>query len=69
MASVIDTDGSSRGVSDMNNCFVLLLVAMIEMSASTAIAAKTLISQRIQEPTVCWVPDVEFPVPCDDDDD
>jgi hypothetical protein len=53
----------------MNNCVVLLLAALIEMSASTAIAAKTLINQRVQEPTVCWVPDVEFPVPCDDDDD
>ena len=23
----------------------------------------------VQDGGMCWVPDVEFPVPCDDDDD
>ena len=59
----------SRGVSDMNNCFVSGLAVLIVMSASAASATRSLINQRVQDPTVCWVPDVEFPVPCDDDDD
>lgn len=24
---------------------------------------------RVHEASICWDPDVEFPVPCDDDDD
>jgi hypothetical protein len=59
----------SRGVSDMNNCFVSGLAVLVVMSTSTASVAKTLINLRVQDPTVCWVPDVEFPVPCDEDDD
>ena len=59
----------SRGVSDMNNCFVSGLAVLIVMSASAASATRSFINQRVQDPTVCWVPDVEFPVPCDDEDD
>jgi hypothetical protein len=53
----------------MNNCFVSGLAVLIVMSASAASVARSLINQRVQDPTVCWVPDVEFPVPCDDEDD
>lgn len=59
----------SRGVSDMNNCFVSGLAVLIVMSASAASVARSLINQRVQDPNICWVPDVEFPVPCDEDDD
>ena len=26
-------------------------------------------SARVQDDDLCWEPDVEFPVPCDEDDD
>jgi hypothetical protein len=53
----------------MNNCFVSGLAVLIVMSASAASVARSLINQRVQDPNICWVPDVEFPVPCDEDDD
>jgi hypothetical protein len=30
---------------------------------------RTAAPQQVHDPGICWDPDVEFPVPCDDDDD
>jgi len=42
---------------------ILLLV----LAALLALPAKS--EARIQRDFVCWVPDCEFPVDCDDEDD
>jgi hypothetical protein len=42
--------------------FALALTVLVPQCLSRA-------DSRIQDPIVCWTPDVEFPVPCDDDDD
>ena len=52
---------------------------MGKLRMSAAIAALTLLSMvcgalpqaaaTVHEPETCWDPDVEFPVPCDDDGD
>lgn len=41
---------------------ILLLLCVLVSIPSTAEA-------RIQRDLVCWVPDCEFPVDCDEDDD
>lgn len=43
--------------------FLLLLTVM------AATAAPLPATARIQPPFVCWEPDMEFPVACDEDDD
>ena len=41
----------------------LLIVAVIAAAAISAPA-----KGRVQLKMLCWEPDIEFPVPCDDDD-
>ncbi|MFT3730944.1 MAG: hypothetical protein QM780_05870 [Hyphomicrobium sp.] len=49
---------------------VLVIVAFVAF-VSTAMARdlSPRIDSRVHDGEVCWDPDVEFPVPCDDDDD
>jgi hypothetical protein len=42
---------------------LLLLAATL---AGSLLAAEAL--ARIQDEILCWEPDIEFPVPCDDED-
>jgi hypothetical protein len=39
------------------------------MFALSAMAMVPRASATVQDGGMCWVPDVEFPVPCDDDDE
>jgi hypothetical protein len=48
---------------------VLAAAFLVQVSAVMALDIRTTVDSRLQEPGVCWEPDVEFPVPCDDDDD
>ncbi len=48
--------------------FVILAV-FTATSAAAAYGAHPRASARVHAGEVCWDPDVEFPVPCDDDDD
>lgn len=41
----------------------LLVAAVIAVAALSAQA-----KARVQLKMLCWEPDIEFPVPCDDDD-
>lgn len=43
--------------------FLLLVAALIAMLPALVPAAAS-----IQSPLLCFEPDVEYPVPCDDDD-
>lgn len=43
--------------------FLLLIAALL------AAAALARADASIQSQMLCWEPDFEFPVPCDDDDD
>ena len=45
---------------------VAFAVAMLVFGA-TAFVQRA--SATVQEGGMCWVPDVEFPVPCDDEDE
>ena len=42
----------------------LLVVAAVAIAAISAQARA-----RVQTHMLCWEPDIEFPVPCDEDDD
>ncbi len=42
-----------------------LLIAAVLAVAAMSVQA----SARLQSHILCWEPDIEFPVPCDDDDD
>ncbi|WP_181335196.1 hypothetical protein [Hyphomicrobium methylovorum] len=44
------------------------LLAVITVEGIAA-AADGRSASRVQPPGICWDPDVEFPVACDDDDD
>jgi hypothetical protein len=48
---------------------VLAFAFALQISAVAAKDLRTAIGQQVQDPAVCWDPDVEFPVPCDDEDD
>ena len=51
-------------------CRVVLAFAFV-VQGFTVMAAdiRTMTLHQVQDPGICWDPDVEFPVPCDDDDD
>ena len=44
-------------------------ISMLSVSAAMAADLRTVVPQQVHDPGICWDPDVEFPVPCDDDDD
>lgn len=46
----------------MRACLLALLTAVVLAAASSGVHA------RIQDDFVCWVPDCEFPVDCDDEE-
>jgi hypothetical protein len=47
----------------------LAFAFLLQVSAIMAMDFKTTLDQHVHDPGICWDPDVEFPVPCDDDDD
>jgi hypothetical protein len=49
----------------------ILIISGVLAAATVAVAhdIHPRIEGRVQNNDVCWDPDVEFPVPCDDDDD
>jgi hypothetical protein len=47
----------------------LLSLAVVLVSASLMPGARLRIVHRVHEPNICWDPDVEFPVSCDEDGD
>lgn len=48
--------------------FAWAFALMLQVSAAMAMDMRSTVPQQVQEPSVCWDPDVEFPVPCDDED-
>lgn len=48
---------------------VLAFALAMQVSSVMARDLRTTIGQQVHEPAICWDPDVEFPVPCDDEDD
>jgi hypothetical protein len=48
---------------------VFVVAFLVQVSAVMALDIRTTVDLRVNEAGVCWEPDVEFPVPCDDDDD
>ena len=53
----------------MGNRFVLPLAALVLVLIATTPGVRTQVDLRVHAAGICWEPDVEFPVPCDDDDD
>ncbi|WP_187290873.1 hypothetical protein [Hyphomicrobium denitrificans] len=47
---------------------VLAFACIVHASAVTATDLRPTIDQQVHDSGICWDPDVEFPVPCDDDD-
>jgi hypothetical protein len=49
---------------------VLVIIAVwAAMPAAVAHSSRPRVDATVHDGTICWDPDVEFPVPCDDDDD
>jgi hypothetical protein len=46
-----------------------ILGVLLQSSGLSAQGFGMPVDQRIHESGICWEPDIEFPVPCDDDDD
>jgi hypothetical protein len=44
-----------------------LLIIMAILLGSAAPSAS--VTAHVQDDMLCWEPDIEYPVPCDDDDD
>ena len=44
-------------------------VFLLQVSAMTAKDLRQTVVQVVHDSGMCWDPDVEFPIPCDDDDD
>jgi hypothetical protein len=65
-AAVFRFQGASRIVRQL---FVILAVLMALSAATNSYAAAPRVEERVHAGEVCWDPDVEFPVPCDDDED
>ncbi|HVZ05204.1 hypothetical protein [Hyphomicrobium sp.] len=53
----------------MLNRVVLACVFALQVSAVAAAELRMTIYKSVHESGICWDPDVEFPVACDDDDD
>lgn len=48
---------------------VLAFACVVQASAVMAADIRATLPHQVHDPGICWDPDVEFPVPCDDDDD
>jgi hypothetical protein len=47
----------------------LILAVFAMIPAAIARDIRPRIDARVHEGGMCWDPDIEYPVPCDDDDD
>jgi hypothetical protein len=47
----------------------LVPVSLVMAQGIKANGIKSGVDLRVHDAGLCWEPDVEFPVPCDDDDD
>ena len=47
----------------------LVLACLVGMSVVSKYALTVPVNSRVHASEICWDPDVEFPVPCDDDND
>jgi hypothetical protein len=45
------------------------IIVMLASQSATAFAFHPTVAARVHGSDMCWDPDVEFPIPCDDDDD
>ena len=57
------------GVPGMVYRVVLAFACIVSASAVMAMNLRPAVDQQVHTSGLCWDPDVEFPVPCDDDDD
>jgi hypothetical protein len=49
---------------------LFLILAVVAMTpAAIARDIRPRIDSRVHDGGMCWDPDIEYPVPCDDDDD
>jgi hypothetical protein len=48
---------------------LMALVVFAAMPGAMAHGRHVPVDSRVHDRGICWEPDVEFPVPCDDDDD
>lgn len=48
---------------------VLAFACIVHISGAVAAQKKRTLAQQVQPSGICWEPDIEFPVPCDEDDD
>ncbi len=53
----------------MRTRLLLVLIAFAVVPGAMAHGTRLPVDARVHERGMCWEPDVEFPVPCDDDDD
>jgi hypothetical protein len=48
---------------------VLVFAFFLQVSEVAAMDVRQTIAEQVHDSGICWDPDVEFPVPCDDDED
>lgn len=48
---------------------VLAFACIVHVSGPVAAQKKPTLAQQVHPSEICWEPDIEFPVPCDEDDD
>lgn len=48
---------------------IFITAIFITATVATAMEMKRAVVQQVHPSGICWEPDVEFPVPCDDDED
>ena len=49
---------------------LVMLAVLIPALSAPASASRPLVDGRVEDGGgMCWVPDIEFPVPCDEDED
>jgi hypothetical protein len=49
--------------------YSLITLSLMAAAALIAAAHHSQAQARLQDAIVCWVPDFELPLPCDDEDD
>lgn len=60
----------SRGLYHMGWRIISFVVVLVASSSAIAGQGRPSLAERVHDDgQVCWDPDVEFPVPCDEDDD
>jgi hypothetical protein len=69
---VVRSGGSpffSRGVPAMGIRLIVLLAVLTAVPAAKAQDGGPRIDSRVHDAGICWDPDIEYPIACDDDDD